>query len=72
VNPRALRPAGELGSAERVARYVVPVAEVADIVLDEHAHRQGNPGAADWRIRRGTSWCSTTGRTATMRRRRAS
>jgi hypothetical protein len=24
------------------------------VVLEEHVRRQGNPGMADWRVRRGT------------------
>jgi hypothetical protein len=40
-------------AAERAARYALPAVKVADIVLEEHPHRQGNPGAADWRVRRG-------------------
>lgn len=40
-------------AAERAAQYAIPHVEVADVALEEHARRRGNPGAADWRVRRG-------------------
>jgi hypothetical protein len=40
-------------AAERAARYALPAIEVADVVLEEHSYRKANPGAADWRVRRG-------------------
>jgi hypothetical protein len=41
-------------AAERAARYALPAVEVADVVLAEHPRPHGNPGAAEWRVRRGT------------------